>query len=710
MSLKGNLSTIVADNLDALCYMADMETYDLLYLNKLCRDAFNLHEESDYLGKKCYKILQGKDKPCEFCTNALLKVGEAYKWEHYNAGVGSFYSLADYIVDVAGRKTRLEFAMDVTSHHNLINQLEANLDTQKSINNCIQTLSENLKIDEAINNMLENICEYYAAERSYIFEFDYTNNIIKNTYEWCKDPEKSEIENLQSIDMVHVERWVEKFNTTGEFYISMLHEEVDVNSTEFKILDAQGIKSLMATPFRQENGKIMGFIGVDDPTKNLNNTTLLNSVSLFIYNDLTKRRLYERLEQMNYTDTLTGCYNRTKYMQVMRDYNIEPPNKIGVVFTDINGLRPINETYGQLHGDHFILKNALLLMEIFGEQVFRLGSDEFVILCDNVTQEHFTAMLKNFELKMSLEPGEYNMSFGSVYKEGNVNITKLITNADELMSVEKQRYYKAKFDDGIIYKAGVVETLLNELKNGQFQVYLQPKFEIDTFKINGAEALIRKKDAEGKIISPIDFVPMYENEKVVRHIDFFVLETVCKTLRKWLDEELLIKISVNLSRMTFMEKNIIDDIKNVCNKFNVPVDLIDLEITETSNKIDNLNLTNKIIEAEKAGISISLDDFGAEYSNLLMLTSLNFSQIKLDKSLIDNICTDDKSRTVVKYAIKMCKDMKMEDVLAEGVETEQQREELRQIGCKSGQGYLFSRPIPIDDFYDMYKKDRAKSN
>ncbi len=707
MSMNDYLSTIVADNLDAICYISDIETYDLLYLNKLCRDTFNLPNESDYVGKKCYKILQGKDKPCEFCTNAFLKKGEPYKWEFYNAGVNGFFSLVDLLVEVDGRKTRLEFAMDVTSHHNTINSLETNLETEKAVNNCIQTLSENLSIDDAINNMLENIGLYYKAERSYIFEFDYTNNIIKNTYEWCRDPAKSEIANLQSIDMVNVERWVNKFNTMGEFYISKLSDDVDTSSAEFQILDAQGINSLMATPFRQKSGKIMGFLGVDNPEKHLNNTVLLNSVSLIIYNDLTKRRLYERLEQMNYTDTLTGCYNRAKYMQVLRDYNAEPPKKMGVIFADINGLRPINETYGQLQGDHFIMKNALLLMEIFGDNVYRLGGDEFVAFCENVDEEYFLAMTRNLERRMNREPNEYNMSFGGVYKSGKFDITKLISNADELMSVEKQRYYKLKFDDGIIYKVGVVETLLNELKNGSFQVYLQPKFEIDTFKINGAEALVRKFDENGKIVPPTEFIPLYENEKIVRHVDFFVLETVCKTLRNWLDKGVELKISVNLSRMTFMEKHVIDDVKKVCAKHDVPLDLIDLEITETSNKIDNLNLTNKVVEAKQAGISISLDDFGAEYSNLLMLTSVDFSQIKLDKSLIDDICTDEKNKTVVKYAIKMCKDMHMDDVLAEGVETEEQRAQLSEIGCKSGQGYLFSRPITIDEFYELYKKNKG---
>ncbi len=708
MSLKGNLSTIVADNLDALCYMSDIETYDLLYLNKLCKDSFNIKTESEYLGKKCYKLLQGKSEPCEFCTNNYLKEGEPYRWEHYNKEIGKVYSLVDYVVDVAGRKTRLEFAMDITKHHNAVNTLETNLETEKAINSCVQTLSENMGIEDAIKRLLENVGKYYLAERAYIFEFDFKNDIIKNTYEWCMDPKKSEIDNLQEIPMIHVERWVEKFHEAGEFFISKLAEDVNKESVEFEILDAQGITSLMASPFLHKGGKVVGFIGVDNPQRNLKDTTLLKSVSLIVYNDLTKRRLYERLELMNYTDTLTGCYNRAKYMQQMRDFENIPPKSIGVIFADINGLRPINETYGQLQGDHYILSNAVLLKSIFGENVYRLGGDEFVAFCENVGENKFNDLIKKYEYSMGMKPDEYNMSFGSVYKKGNVNIKKQVAYADELMSVEKQRYYKHKFDDGIVYKVGVIETLLKELKDNMFQVYLQAKVELNTLKINGAEALIRKFDVEGNIVPPNDFIPVYENEKIVRHVDFFVLDKVCETLRNFIVDGIDIKISVNLSRITFMEKNIIDDVKAVCEKYNVPLNMIDFEITETSNKIDNMNLTNKIIEAKKAGLSISLDDFGAEYSNLLMLTSVEFSQVKLDKSLVDNICVDEKNRTVVKYAIKMCENLNMCDTLAEGVETEKQRQELVKIGCKSGQGYLFAKPMPINDFCVLLKENRVK--
>ncbi len=703
MSLKGSLSTIVADNLDALCYMCDIETYDLLYLNKLCRDVFGLPNESDYLGKKCYKLLQGKDSPCEFCTNHLLTHEKPYTWEHHNKAINRVYSLVDCLVDVAGRKTRLEFAMDITSHHNTVNNLETNLETEKAINNCVQTLSENINIDEAIKSLLANVGNYYSAERAYIFEFDYKNNLTHNTYEWCKNPENGEIDNLQDVPLEHLSRWIDIFNNSGDFYISKLGEEVDKDSYEYKALEAQSINSLMAAPFKRKDGKVIGFIGVDNPENNLNNITLLHSVSLIVYNDLTKRRLHERLEQMNFTDTLTGCYNRAKYMQQVRDYEQNPPKRLGIIFADINGLRPVNDMYGQLQGDHFILKNAMILTEIFGKNVYRLGGDEFVAFCEGISEFRFSKMVQKLELSMTGENSDYNMSFGSVYKNGQMDISREIAYADELMAVEKQRYYKAKFDDGVIYKVGVVETLLNELKNGMFMVYYQPKVELKTGKISGAEALIRKRDNDGNVVPPNMFVPIYESEKIVRHIDFFVLETVCQILRKWMDEGIETLISVNLSRITFMEKNLVADVIQVCEKYNVPMNLIDLEITETSDKIDNNNLTNKIIEAKNAGLSVSLDDFGADYSNLKMLTSVEFSQVKLDKSLVDDICFDKKTKTVVEYAIKMCENLNMANTLAEGVETKEQQDALAEMNCKYGQGYLFSRPVPVDEFYKMLK-------
>ncbi len=697
-------STAVMNSIDTICYMSDTETYELLYLNKRAMTAFGT-VDSDYYGKKCYEVLQGRSSPCPFCTNHLISVGEPYEWEHYNPLLNQFYQLQDFLIDVNDRKVRLEFATDITKSKLKVEALETNLDTQKTLVSCIQTLTDNVEIDDAINNLLANIGTYYNAERAYIFEFDHANNEINNTYEWCKNSTKAAITELQNLPMEVVSRWVNVFEEKGELCITSLDDEICKDDDEFKILASQGVKSLMAVPLTSIDGEIMGFIGVDDPAKQLKNVSLLSSISLFILNDLSKRRMYEKLEHLNYTDVLTGLFNRRKYTEKLRELEEFPPRQLGIIFADINGLRPINETYGQAHGDNLIMKNALVLKKIFGKNVYRLGGDEFVIFCQNVSEETFEDLIQ--ELRKQITGNvNCNLAFGSVHKTGRINLVKEIIYAEEIMNIEKQSYYKSCSESGVFYKTGIVKTLLDEIASNKFVVYLQAKVQLSTGKIVGAEALIRKLGDDGKIIPPDKFIPIYEKEKIIRHIDLYVAEVICKTMRKWIDEGNPLKISINLSRITLLEHGIINELTQLCKKYDIPKKYFDLEVTESNNKIDNVNLTKKVMEAQQSGFSVSLDDFGAEYSNLLMLTLMDFSQIKLDKSLIEKLCVDEKSKTVVEYAIKMCNQLNIEDSLAEGIETEEQRAVLEEIECRSGQGYLFSRPIPIDDFYEILKKQR----
>ncbi len=705
MASNNKYSVIAMDNVNALCYISDPDTYELLYLNEHTKNAFGMKDDSEYVGKMCYSVLQGLDKPCDFCTNSRLMTEKVIQWDYHNLVLDRYYSLTDHLLNVDGKGVRLEFAIDVSEHRAELSRLEGSLKTEQTLVKCIQTLSDNIEIDQAIDNLLSHIGEYYKSERAYIFEFDFKNDIMNNTYEWCSDPSKVEIHNLQAVPLEYIARWIEKFETEGEFYITTLSEEADPNSEEYKTLSAQGITSLMAAPLLGVDGRIVGFIGVDDATLNLKNISLLRSVSLFVLNDITKRRMYETLEELNYTDTLTGLYNRTKYMERLRELESTPPSRLGIVYADINGLRPINETYGQQQGDFFIMRNALLLTEIFGKNVYRLGGDEFVVLTTSPTEEQFKSQLQALRAELD-SSNECDMAIGTVFKSGKIDVLKELSYADELMSIDKQSYYSSTSKTVRMYKQGTIKSLLEELDRGQFGVYLQAKVDLESGKITGAEALVRKWDEDGLLIPPIKFIPIYEREKIVRHVDYFVIETVCKTLRQWMDEGNPIKISLNLSRVTFMEYNIIRDMKMICDRYNVPTELIDIEITESSNKIDNENLRERIVEAKHHGFSVSLDDFGAEYSNLLMLANMEFSQIKIDKSLIDHICDDWKSRTIVEYAIAMCKQLKMDNSLAEGVETEEQRLVLKSIGCRSGQGYLFAKPMALDDFYAKYKAQK----
>ncbi len=696
-------STLAMKHIDSICYMSDIETYELLYLNQQGMDSFGLQHHEDYQGKKCYQVLQGLDSPCPFCTNHKLEKGVPYEWQHHNPVINHHYFLTDHLIDLEGRPARLEFATDITHHFREVESLEERLDKERTLVSCVQTLTENLAVEDAISQLLATVGNYYQAMRAYIFEYDLTQGLCSNTYEWCLNPEDAAIHTLQNVPISVVDQFNESFESQGEFYISVLDEVVPRTSKLHKLLADQDIEALMVVPLHGRDGEIMGFIGVDNPVAHVPDLSLLISVSLFILNDLTKRRMYEKLDRMNYTDNLTGLNNRQRYMEHLREFEAAPPPSIGIVYADLNGLRPINEQYGQTQGDYHIIHNAMLLKDIFSTYVYRMGGDEFIALCPGVHKSDFQRRVSQLRTRIHLDD-RYDMSIGTVFQEGRYQMIHEVSRAEEIMFIEKQRYYSSTFQKGHHYATGAVNTLLEELAQGMFMVYLQAKVDLATGQITGAEALIRKKDESGSLIPPDRFIPIYEREKIIRHVDLFVVETVCRTLRGWIDEGNPLKLSLNLSRVTLTEHEIIDDVEAICQKYNVPVELLDLEVTESSNQIDKLNLQEKINQAKGKGFPVSLDDFGADYSNLLMLTSAQFSQVKLDKSLIENLCEDPKNKIIVEQTIHMCHSLGMDDSLAEGIETQEQRSLLTQVGCRSGQGYLFARPMPIPDFYALFQR------
>jgi EAL domain-containing protein (putative c-di-GMP-specific phosphodiesterase class I) len=258
------------------------------------------------------------------------------------------------------------------------------------------------------------------------------------------------------------------------------------------------------------------------------------------------------------------------------------------------------------------------------------------------------------------------------------------------------------FDENIrkeLYQEMLIRKMLPKaLENDEFLVFYQPKVSLDTYKLSGAEALVRWKQ-NGRIIPPVQFIPICEKNGFVKQIDFYVLDQICKKIRAWLDEGLeIVKISSNFSKHHFEEKNIADKICGIVDKWNVPHEYIEVEFTETA-YIDRQDILSETIEKLKSyGFSSSMDDFGSGYSSLSLLQALNFDVLKLDKSLLGRGVNDIRTNKIIANVIAMTKDLNME-IIAEGVETRQELEMLHRLNCNVVQGYIFDKPLTEEEFY-----------
>ncbi len=689
------LSLIALDHLDFICYISDVDTYELLFLNKKTKELFGFNDEKDYVMKKCYEVLQNKSEPCEFCTNHLLKEDEYLKWNHFNESAAGYYALSDTLILSENRRLRLETATDITPQYDKINNLQTKLTVEETLVRCVQTLAENISVDDAINRLLAVIGEYYNSDRAYIFEFDYVNNVLNNTYEWCKSKINKQIENLQKIPLSNIDSWVEKFNDIGEFYISQLDIDVDKTTPSYQILYDQGIDSLIAAPLILD-GKIVGFVGVDNPKLHANNAALLRSLTLFILNDLTKGRLYYELEKISYCDALTGLHNRNKYTLDLKILENSPPKKLGIIYADINGLKTANDMYGHDYGDYYIKKNAQNILDVFGAFAYRIGGDEFVCICPNISQKEFEKRIKTLR-SLICKDSECSLSIGSVWHEGSVDILKAIAAADKRMYEEKQSYYKTMLTSQSNIALSAEQDLQTAISNGEFDVFFQSQFNLITSEISAISSIIRKKDADGEYIFN-NFMSKYEDNNIADALDFYVLNTICDKIST-LNLSPSTPFFIKISNSTLLDDRKIYELFEICTRHNVPTNMINLEISENSSILSIDILKERIKLIKNLGFSISLRDFGAKSINIELLSEIDFTNIKIDKSLIDKISQSTKSDALLEGIIEMCDVINECDVIAVGISTNEQLEFLRDSDCLFVEGDFLSMPVPIDEYF-----------
>jgi len=605
-----------------------------------------------------------------------------------------------------GRKCRVAIMRELDQRHLWQEELTQKLTVESILLQCIQTLSVNPDMDAAISSFLEMVSRFYCADRGYIFEFDLENQVLHNTFEWCAQGVTQEIHHLQNIPLQVVDDWVVKFREDGEFFISSIDADLDVNSVDYQMLVMQQVDSLMAAPL-YSNGQIVGFIGVDNPEANLHNTTLLRATTDFVAVELDKRRMLKHLEHLSYTDTLTGIYNRNKYrLDLSRRYK-NVPNKLGIILVDINGLNGINNSCGHLYGDSIITKTAQLLKQTVPFDVYRIGGDEFIIPCPDVELGAFNAVLSDLRAAFQANP-DCNISIGSSWKQENVDIDTQILQADEQMRVEKQGYYHNSYLEGNHSGNNPAADVLDEIAQGRFVVHYQPKVDLESHRIVGAEALVRKLDRDGSIIPPSQFIPHYEARNVLMHVDIHVLDTALATVRKLQDAGIDIYISINFSRSTLMMPNFVETVLMMCQTHGVATTSIMLEVTETISTIDRDRLRTLLQDIRKSGLRLSLDDFGSKYSNTAILADIAFDEVKLDKSLVDDICHNPRSLTILKNLMGMCQELEDTLVVAEGIETADQAALLRRYACDCGQGFHFYRPMPLEQLSHLLEQQSAQ--
>ncbi len=706
--MKRDINTLsLLNEISELVYVSDPETYELLFVNQTgCQ---TLHLEN-YKHKKCYEILQGKTSPCEFCTNDRLCDDNFYTWEFTNPSIGRHFLLKDKIIQWRGKTARMEIAFDITERELQKQELKNMLDVQTLITNCVRMLYAVDDLDQTINAVLTQIGEFLVSDRAYVFEIK--DELMNNTHEWTAPGISPQLEKLQQLDLSLISDWLPFFEKNDCIIIDDVEQLQKTNPAAYATLHAQEITSLIAAPIFLDN-KLAGYIGIDnyDSEKIKNSSYLLLSMSIFLSYAIRHRNHVDMLHRLSYHDLLTNALNRNAFMDVLSQFRPGQYASAGIIYIDINGMKEINDFYGHHQGDKILITTVAKVFNLFKpDELFRIGGDEFVIITYDLTETDFYEkfnLLRNIFCEKTNLP--FSIATGSCWVKSPSDLNSLLQQADSAMYTDKKKFYYGKektsryrhnLDD--ILNLANYSALQEALTAGQFCIYFQPKISLDTEEFIGSEALIRYINQAGEIIAPNNFIPILEEARLIKMLDLYVFEEVCKQINIWKERKMRVKpVSINLSRSTLSYHFLADQLLALITKHNIDISLLELEVTETAEVDNQLVFSQALEKLKEYGFSISIDDFGVRNASLSLFTTINFDILKLDHSLVKTLAQNQKARILIRSLAVICSDLGIK-LIAEGVETLEQLDILKELRCNEVQGYLFSKPLPLNDFENKY--------
>lgn len=438
------------------------------------------------------------------------------------------------------------------------------------------------------------------------------------------------------------------------------------------------------------------------------------NIAAIILNRETEEK---KLNYLAHYDVLTGLPNRTMFIDRFNQaiaHSKRKSTQIAVCFLDLDRFKPINDMFGHDVGDKLLVEVAKRIQSTIRENdtVSRQGGDEFLLVLGDIKSAiEYEQTLDRIHRALAepyvIDNEPFNISASSgvtLYPEDNSNLDTLIRHADQAMYAAKQagrncyKFFNSKENEKTAYRHTQLTQIQRGLDGNQFQLYYQPKVNMVTGKVYGAEALIRWIDPEKGIIPPLEFLPIVEGTPLEIDIGNWVINEALSQQQQWVEKGLVLQVSINIASYHLVSPDFLNVLEHAMKKYaSVPPRSLQLEILESS-VLGDINAIRDVIKTcqETLGISVALDDFGTGYSSLTHVRRLSANIIKVDQSFVRDMIEDEEDYAIIDTVIGLARAFNL-DVIAEGVETTEQGLMLIEMGCNHAQGYGIAKPMPAND-------------
>lgn len=707
----------IFDSSSDLVFVADKKTKQLLYMNSPARKSCEIDPEAS-LDKYRLDEIFAKNEQTD--TNFLIREKFTH-WTFYDRIKHRHYGIMTTLMPIDGEDRIFQYAADISSSYMLATEERDFDDVSRILNQVVSFLGPNNDdFTEDLVTTLGVLGKLFNANKAdaIICIKPYFNTPTK--FEWVNENFK-ETPLSEFVTDSFIKQFAGFVSTLENPYIKV--DELTILWPKVREYYAnQGTRAVYMIPM-QIRDQVFGFLTIHNPDKDKIHKLrqVVTDICSFISGALWNVKHFEMLKKQSMLDLQTNLYNKQTFKDDLAKID---GCSLGVVLVDINGLNTINQSLGQAHGDKVISQTTQILQNTEEDELnfckaYRLGSDKFALVITEKSEISFNQIVKRLENTFSGEIG-FSATIGNAYVPSCSHLLSSMTaeDAEKDLFEKKREFYRTQKnaavvtkyiaeDDSFLAAISNLNNIQSLVSNNNFFVVVQPIYDAKTKKVAYGEALIRLQ-YDGKFISPGQFIPLIENLHLSYVVDYFVFREMCKTIAERIAQGFQpVPIATNFSRFTVEREDFIRTIVETVDSYEIPHNMVYLEVTESASGTNYDTLVETTSKLTEMGFKISLDDFGVAHANLTTLAEFTIGTLKLDKKLIDRIIANERMRQIIQNLISMFT-LQGISTVAEGVETHDQLDVLTEMGCTMIQGFLLSKPLPLNDFLDI--SDQSEEN